>query len=177
MRLARSVAFVGLPGAGKSTVGRAVAARLGCACVDFDERLAVRAGQSVAEVFATQGESAFRKMELALTEELLAEPPAVWAPGGGWLPQPAVMALVLGRVGIVHLLVSPAGALARLEQDASIRPLLTGGEAGPVLERLWQERRAAYGRADLALDTEELGIQQLVDRACAFATSGLGDAD
>jgi shikimate kinase len=167
--LARPLVFVGLPGAGKSTVGRAVAERLGCAFLDLDRLLEVRSGLSMPQLFAEQGVDAFRQMERELTDELLAAPPAVWAPGGGWVTAPGVLARVRDKVSMIHLGVSPAAALARLRQDASIRPLLAGADPEGVLDRLFRERSPLYAVADLTLDTEVLDFQQVVDLACAFA--------
>jgi shikimate kinase len=173
----RPLAFVGLPGAGKSTVGRAVATHLGVAFVDFDRLLEDRSGLSIPQLFAQQGEAAFRKLEQELTAELLEAPPAVWAPGGGWLTAPGVLALVTGRVSMIHLTVTPPTALARLRQDASIRPLLLGDDPEGVLNRLWNERAPLYARSDLVLNTELLDFQQVVDQACAFAHAGRSAAD
>jgi shikimate kinase len=168
----RPLAFVGLPGAGKSTVGRAVATRLGVPFVDFDRLLEERTGLTVPQLFAQQGESSFRTLEYDLTRELLAGPISVWAPGGGWLTAPGVLAQVTGRVSMIHLVVTPPMALARLRQDASIRPLLLGEDPERVLNRLWSERAPLYAQAELVLDTELLDFQQVVDRACACAQAG-----
>jgi shikimate kinase len=163
--LRRPVALVGLPGAGKSTVGRALATSLGCGFVDFDERLARDSGRTIAQLFAEQGESVFRNMEALLTDELLAAPPAIWAPGGGWLTAPGVRERIAGRVRMMHLQVSPSTALARVRTDATIRPLLAGPDAAAVIDRLARERAAAWAAADLVLDTEAMDLQQVVDRA------------
>jgi shikimate kinase len=137
--------------------------------VDFDRMLEERTGHSVAQLFAQQGESYFRKLEDHLTREQLTAPISVWAPGGGWLTAPGVLAQVMGRISMIHLAVPPAMALARLRQDASIRPLLLGEDPERVLNRLWSERAPLYAKADLVLDTELLDFQQVVDRACAYA--------
>ena len=78
--------LVGLPGSGKSTVGRAVAKRLSRPFLDFDAELERRAGISVARIFAERGEAAFRGLEYSLTQELAAAPPMVLAPGGDGSP-------------------------------------------------------------------------------------------
>lgn len=173
----RSLAFVGLPGAGKSTVGRAVADRLGVAFRDLDRLLEARTGLSVPQLFEQQGEATFREMEYRLTAELLAEAPAIWAPGGGWVTAPGVLAHVTGRISMIHLAVTPPLALARLRQDASIRPLLLGTDPEGILNRLWSERAPLYARSDLVLDTELLDFQQVVDQACAFAQAGRSAVD
>lgn len=167
--LARPLAFVGLPGAGKSTVGRAVARVLDVPFVDFDERLVRVTGRSIAQLFADQGERAFRELERQLTYELLTEAPAVWAPGGGWITAPGVLAQIRGRVDMIHLVVRPEVALARLAQDANVRPLLAVAEPDAVLARLLRERAPAWAEADLTLDTDSLSLPDLVDAACRFA--------
>jgi shikimate kinase len=176
-RLRRPVALVGLPGAGKSTVGEALARALGCDFVDFDVRLAASSGRSVAELFAMEGESAFRRRELALTETLLGEPPGIWAPGGGWLTAAGVRERIDGHVGMIHLQVSPGTALARVRTGATIRPLLSGTDAADVIERLVRERSAAWAAADLVLDTETLDLQQVVDRARGWVLAAVATSD
>lgn len=167
--LRRSMILVGLPGAGKSSVGRAAAAELGVPFLDLDRELESRTGRTVAELFATHGESEFRKMEYELTVELAKAPPAVWAPGGGWVTVPGALALVMAHACIIHLVVSPVGALARLRDDATIRPLLAGDHPEQVLDRLWQERSGAYAEADHVVDTEHLDFQRVVDRVVELA--------
>jgi shikimate kinase len=161
--------LVGLPGAGKSTVGAAVAERLGVPFHDFDVALARSSGLSVPQLFAEQGESAFRNMETELTRTLLAAPPGVWAPGGGWVTAPGVLALVAGVSCMIHLQVSVAGALARLRSDASIRPLLAVPAPSATLDRLWQERARLYATAAFQVDTENAAFEQVVDRVCEIA--------
>jgi shikimate kinase len=173
----RSLAFVGLPGAGKSTVGRAVATHLGVPFVDFDKTLEAQSGLSVPQLFAQQGEAAFRHMESCLTGELLDAPVAVWAPGGGWLTAPGVLAQVTGRVSMIHLAVSPQVALARLRRDATIRPLLRGADPEEVMHHLWSDRAALYAQADLEINTELFDLQQVVDQALAFARAGRAAVD
>ena len=171
MMLRRSVILVGLPGAGKSSVGRAAANSIGVAFVDFDRELESRTGRTVAQLFAGQGESSFREMEYNLTVELAKAPPAVWAPGGGWVTVPGALAMVRPHACIIHLVVSPVGALARLRDDATIRPLLAGDHPERVLDRLWQERSVAYAEAHYVVDTEHLDFQRVVDRVVELARS------
>lgn len=168
-RLDRPVILVGLPGAGKSTVGRAVADRLGCGFVDFDAELMTRTGHSIPQLFASQGEAAFRKLEYQLTSELVSSPPMIWAPGGGWIAIPGVVALVRPPACIIHLTVSAVGALARLRRDATIRPLLAGDDPQVALDRLWDERASSYAQADWTVDTERLDFEQVVDRVADLA--------
>ncbi len=175
MMLRRPLILVGLPGAGKSSVGRAVADRLGCGFVDFDQELSARTGRSVPQLFAEQGEDAFRKMEIELTRDLLAGPPMVWAPGGGWVTAPGALALARPHACIIHLAVSATEALARLRTDATIRPLLVGDDPAGALDRLWTERAARYAEADHVVDTEASDFQRVVDRVVALARADGAD--
>jgi shikimate kinase len=167
--LRRHLILVGLPGAGKSSVGRAAAERLGVSFEDLDLLIEARTGLSIPQLFAEQGEAYFRKQEYEVTRELLSSPPRVWAPGGGWVTVPGVLALVEARASIIHLSVSPAQALARLRTDATIRPLLGTNEPERVLDRLWRERSSAYATAHAVVDTDDTDFQTVVDRVCALA--------
>lgn len=175
--LRRSVILVGLPGSGKSSVGRAVANRMGAKFVDLDLEIESKTGSTVAQLFANQGEAAFRKLEYETTAELAAGSPAVWAPGGGWAAIPGVLALVRPDACIIHLAVSPRGALARLRQHASIRPLLRVLEPEAELNRLRQERAAAYAAADFVVDTESTDIEHVVDQVEQLARAWNREGD
>jgi shikimate kinase len=164
--------LVGLPGAGKSTVGRQLAKRLGRPFLDFDIEIERRSGLTVSRIFAEQGEAAFRALELSLTRELVGAPPMVLAPGGGWVTNEGVMALLRPPGRIVHLRVSPAEALRRLLRSRVPRPLLRQANPSVVIERLWEQRRGLYKEADLELDVENLTSQQVMDSIVALAHVG-----
>jgi shikimate kinase len=166
------VVLVGLPGAGKSTVGRQLAKRLGRPFLDFDIEIERRSGLTVSRIFAEQGEAAFRALELSLTRELVGAPPMVLAPGGGWVTNEGVMALLRPPGRIVHLRVSPAEALRRLLRSRVPRPLLRQANPSVVIERLWEQRRGLYKEADLELDVENLTSQQVMDSIVALAHVG-----
>jgi len=153
--------LVGLPGAGKSTVGRAVARRLGRPFLDFDAEIERRVGCTVARYFALHGEPAFRTLEVALTQELAAAPPMILAPGGGWITNPGVVDLLRPPGRIVHLRVSPAEALRRISRSRNLRPLLQEADPKAKMEELWVARRDLYKSADMVLDVESLTSQQV----------------
>ena len=169
--------LVGLPGSGKSTVGRAVSARLQRPFLDFDAELERREDRSVARIFAELGEPAFRDMEVSLTRELAAAPPMVLAPGGGWVANVGAIELLRPPARLVHLRVSPAEALRRLARARIVRPLLQGDDPQSTLERIWKQRAALYARADLEIDVELVDPQRVIDDVVALAcdlTWGLG---
>jgi len=169
--------LVGLPGAGKSTVGRAVAKVLRRPFLDFDSEIERRTGQSVPRIFAEHGEGAFRAMETALSRELAAAPPMVLAPGGGWVTNPGVMALLRPPGRIIHLRLSPAAALKRLTRSRVVRPLLQRADPAATMEALWAARAHLYQQADAELDVEDVDSQRVIDAVVALAhdrTAGLG---
>lgn len=162
------IVLVGLPGAGKTTVGRELARRLGRPFIDLDDEIARREGMSVAEIFAARGESYFRGLEAAFTRELVHSPPAVVAPGGGWIVQPGLADVVRPPATIVHLRVSPEAALVRMGATVQERPLLAGPEAASRLASLWNARRQAYETADVEVQTDLLSTEQVTDALLAL---------
>lgn len=164
--------LVGLPGSGKSTVGRTVAKRLGRPFLDFDVEIERRVGMSVARLFAERGEPAFRALEVDLTRELAAAPPMVLAPGGGWVTNPGVMELLRPPGRIVHLRISPAEAVRRLSRSRVVRPLLQQADPAVKMQALWEARGPLYARADLEIDVEILSQQQVTETVQALAREG-----
>ncbi len=167
--LARHVVLIGLPGAGKSTVGRAVARRLEVPFIDFDRLIEARTGGTIAAFFAEHGEPAFRALEVEVTRELAGASPAVLAPGGGWVTSPGVMELLRPPALIVHLRIRPRAAVARLRRSRVVRPLLQTPDPLATMRRLWAERRGLYARADAELNVEVIEQQELVGKIVALA--------
>src|SRR5262249_52928648 len=119
------VILVGLPGAGKTTVGRAVAEKLSRAFLDLDEEIERRESRRVSQIFGESGEPYFRQKERALTEELREVGHMVLAPGGGWVGDLDVVRLIRPPGRMIYLKASPELALRRLGADRVKRPLLT----------------------------------------------------
>ena len=164
------VALVGLPGSGKSAVGAALARRLGWRHVDTDALVEHRAGRSISEVFAEEGESGFRTRELAaLREALSGDGPLVLSCGGGLAAQPGAGGLLFDTAWVVWLDAGDTVLLRRLG-DAADRPLLRDDPVG-ALQRLREERAAAHVRAHLRVDVDDWDVEGVVD-ALVDALSG-----
>ena len=138
----RAIALVGLMGAGKSTVARLLARRLGGEAVDLDQVLERDAGCSVSEIFQRDGEAAFRQREARRLAEVLGETPAVIACGGGAVIDADSRDRLKRSCRVVWLEVSPQEAMRRVGRAPGIRPLLPEGEDG--LEALLRGRETAY---------------------------------
>ena len=159
--------LVGLPGAGKSTVGSVLARELGRSFLDFDAEIARREGMSIAEIFATKGEPTFRQLEHGLTEELKDLGGMVLAPGGGWVARPDTVAIIRPPSRMVYLRIRPRTAINRMGRSLAGRPLLSRPNPVAELERLLQERRSAYESADYVVDVERVAISEVVRRIVA----------
>jgi shikimate kinase len=162
--------LIGLPGSGKTSVGRALAARLSRQFLDFDEEIERREGRSVASIFADPGEPYFRTLEERLTEEMRdIGGGMVLAPGGGWVTIPRVVALLRPPAALVYLSARPETALSRMGEDRELRPLLAKAEPLSELNRLFAARRAHYeAAADLIIDTEPLDLQGVTAQVAAW---------
>jgi shikimate kinase len=164
---ARHLVLVGMMGAGKSTVGQRCAERLGRPFIDTDELIAAVAGTSVTELFARDGEPAFRALEATTIADACAAPtPSVIAMGGGAVLE-ADNRKHMRDAGFVVWLQAPGALLARRVGDGSGRPLLSGNPGG-TLERLVALRRPAYeAAAHATIDTAGLSVAAVVDAVLA----------
>ena len=142
---------MGLPGAGKSTVGPELAAALGWAFVDVDAEIVRRTGLSVAGYFEQHGERAFRVEETRLTAELCSRDRLVLAPGGGWIARPGSFEGLPPGTAVVWLQVSPDEAVRRLSDSDELRPLLQTVDPGATAAALLAARRPRYALAHFAL--------------------------
>ena len=150
--LERTVALVGLMGAGKTTIGRRLAAALGVRFVDADEEIVRAAGRSIEDIFAEQGEIEFRRGERRVIARLLSEPPHVLATGGGAFIDPTTRALMRERATTIWLR-APLEVLMRRVGRRSDRPLLKEDDPEAVMRRLMEVRYPIYAEADLTVDS------------------------
>ncbi|HET9424611.1 MAG TPA: shikimate kinase [Gemmatimonadaceae bacterium] len=165
--------FVGLAGSGKSTVGRAVADRLGRPFLDLDQEIVRReAVVTVGEIFRTKGESYFRGLEGRLTAELAHSKGLVVAPGGGWIMTPANVDLVRPVSYLIYLRVTPETALQRVGADRGNRPLLDHPNPLAQLEDQLLARGPRYEEADFVIDTETITGQEVIEKVLSKIRAG-----
>ena len=169
----RHVVLIGLPGSGKTTVGRLVAEALHAGFVDIDAILARREGKPIALIFAEKGEPAFRDMERKEMEGALGNQAAVVAPGGGWAAQPGAIESVKARALVVYLRARPDAAAQRAAPEGT-RPLLTGEDPAARMRQLLNEREPSYLRADAVVDTDRKTEQQVAAEVTRLAQSRAG---
>jgi shikimate kinase len=158
----RSIALIGLSGAGKSALGRALAARLGRPLLDTDVLVAQAAGCDVAQIFAEYGEARFRELEAAALRAALQSAPAVVATGGGVVLRAENRALLRERAFVAWLDAPTAALVARLRAHEEARPLLQGDDPAARLEALREQRAALYAEvADTHIATDGRTIEQI----------------
>ena len=148
----RGVVLVGLMGAGKTSIGRRLAARLGLPFRDADAEVEKAAGCTVHELFARYGEPAFRDGERRVIRRLLAEGPIVLATGGGAWMAPETRALVRASGAVSAWLRCPLPVLVRRVTGRDHRPLLRNGDPAEILGRLAAARDPIYAEADVIVD-------------------------
>ena len=159
----RHVLLVGLPGSGKSTVGRLVAEGLSAPLIDIDGLLVREMGMPISQIFGMVGETRFREMERDAVIAAQGGNPGVIVPGGGWAAQPGQLAGALESCLVVYLKCLPGTAARRTEQGES-RPLLAGVDPVQRMRALLDEREQFYLLAPQQVDTER-------SDAAAVATS------
>jgi shikimate kinase len=152
LSLPRTVALVGLMGAGKSAIGKRLALRLGLPFVDADDEIERAAGCSIAEFFEKYGEQEFRAGERRVIARLLDETPHVLSTGGGAYMDPETRALMRAKALTVWLRAELDVLFERVKKRAH-RPLLRQGDPREILDRLMQQRYPVYAEADIVVDS------------------------
>lgn len=159
------IACVGLPGSGKSTVGRQLARRLSLPFIDSDQMLEQRIGCSIREFFEREGEVAFRDLEQLTMEELTLQPQAcVISTGGGAVLRPANRLHLHERTRVVYLHSAADEVFRRLRHDRN-RPLLQVADPLAKLHDLYQVRDPLYREtAHLVIETGRPSVSTLVNQ-------------
>jgi shikimate kinase len=149
----RHIVLVGLPGSGKSTIGRLVAEALSAPLIDIDGLLVREMGMPVSQIFGMVGEAKFREMERDAVNAAQAGAPGVIVPGGGWAAQPGQLETAMSSSLVVYLKCLPATATKRSEQSEA-RPLLAGTDTAQRMRSLLEEREPYYRMAHHEVNAE-----------------------
>src|SRR5450830_308279 len=173
----QNVFLVGLMGAGKTTIGRMLARKMGMRFVDSDHEIEARTGASIPLIFEIEGEASFRRREAEVIRDLCGQEGIVLATGGGAILNPDSRALLQERGTVVYLRAGISSILARTSHDKN-RPLLQTADPRKKLEELLAQREPLYlEMAHLVVDTGRPNVQSMVQiiinqldaRACQAA--------
>ncbi|GFG64502.1 shikimate kinase [Mycobacterium kubicae] len=150
--MAPKAVLIGLPGSGKSTIGRRLAKALGVSMLDTDVAIEQQTGRSIAEIFATDGEAEFRRIEEQVVRAALADHDGVLSLGGGAVTSPGVCEALAGHT-VIYLEIGAAEGVRRTGGSA-VRPLLAGPDRAEKYRALMAKRAPLYRRvATLRVDT------------------------
>lgn len=167
-RLARSLVLVGLMGAGKTSVGKRLAALLGVPFADSDHEIVEAAGMTIPEIFETLGEPAFRDGERRVIARLLGEQPRVLATGGGAFVEPRTRAEIKAHATSVWLR-ADVDVLWDRVRDRPGRPLLQTANPRATLADLAARRAPSYAEADVTVDSRRGVSHEAMARAIVAA--------
>ena len=161
-KLDRAVVLVGLMGSGKSSIGRRLASRLGVPFVDADTEIERAAGCSIADIFESYGEAAFRDGERKVMARLLEDSPRVIATGGGAFMDPKTRALI-AQQGLSIWLRAELDILVKRCARRNHRPLLNQGDPREILAGLMRQRYPVYAEADIVVDSDDGPHERVVN--------------
>lgn len=166
-----SIALIGMPGSGKSTVGRALARALDMSFVDADKEMLVRTGASIATVFEIEGEVGFRQREATLIRELLCRKDTVLATGGGAILDESTRAALREHTLVIYLRATLDALWERTRRD-SARPLLRTADPRSTLADMLGERDPLYAAtAHIAFDSGRQSASRLAAQIAASVVS------
>ena len=171
----RTIALVGLMGAGKTSIGKRLAQEFKLPFVDADAEIEAAAGQTIEEIFERHGEAFFRDGERRVIARLLEGPPHVLATGGGAFMDPGTRALLKSRAITVWIRADIELLLSRVSRRNN-RPLLKGGDKRAILEKLMAERYPVYAEAAITIDSVDGPPEEMVGRIVALLRGHEGRA-
>jgi XRE family aerobic/anaerobic benzoate catabolism transcriptional regulator len=159
------IALIGLRGAGKSTLGKILAKKIGWKFVELNKEIEAENGLSVAEIIALYGQEGFRRMEQAALGQLLARNElTVLATGGGIVSEPVTFDLVLSSFYTIWLKAEPEEHMARVRGQGDLRPMADDRSAMAELRNILVSREPLYARANAVVDTASLSVEQAAAR-------------
>jgi len=173
---ARSIVLVGMPGSGKTSIGRRLAQHLGLEFIDADQEIETAAGMSIADIFSQHGEPYFRAGEARVIARLLDKGPQVIATGGGAFVNPDTRALVRARALSVWLKAEVDLLLRRVKRKND-RPLLRVADPEAVLKRLLAERETVYAEADITITSLDVPHDAVVEALLKALTKNFSGED
>lgn len=165
----RNIILGGFMATGKSSVGRRLAIVLGYDFLDLDTLIAAEAGMPISQIFATQGESAFRSLESRMVARVAGRTGCVVATGGGTIVNPRNLE-ALRRSGVVVVLTADADTIVDRLGSTEDRPMLWGGDRRERVRLLLEQRADAYAQADLIVDASAHTIDHVVNHILDFLT-------
>tara|TARA_Y100000588_G_scaffold353348_1_gene406713 strand:- start:2197 stop:2757 length:561 start_codon:yes stop_codon:yes gene_type:complete len=165
----KTIVLVGLMGSGKTAIGRSLANRTGRVFVDSDDEVRRHTGTSIAEMFAHDGEEAFRKEERRIIISLLNNSPHVLATGGGAFLDPCTRKHILSKAISVWLHANLRALLDRVHVTSD-RPLLRHGNPQNIMQQLMNERYPIYAKANLTVKTSDRSQTWVVDKVFDMLT-------
>lgn len=169
----RHVVLIGLPGSGKTTIGKLVADALKAPFQDIDAIVTRKEGRPISMIFAEKGEAVFREMERVEVEAALAGTPAVICPGGGWAAQPGALGSVQERGLVVYLKTRPDTAATRAAPQGN-RPTLMGEDPALQMRQLLKDREPFYLQADATVETDRKAPAKVVEEVVRLARTRAG---
>ncbi len=168
----KNVVLIGFMGTGKSSCGRMLASRLGCAFIDLDKYIESKENMSVSEIFAEKGESYFREREREAVREVVQRKGAVLATGGGTVKDKENLRLLKER-GVLVCLTADIESILRRTERRGERPMLDRqGDRKKAVEELLESRREVYACADYTVDTSQLSPMQVTEEIVDFLRVG-----
>jgi XRE family aerobic/anaerobic benzoate catabolism transcriptional regulator len=159
------IALIGLRGAGKSTLGKLLAKKIGWSFVELNKEIEAQNGLSVAEIIALYGQEGFRRMEQAALDQLLARKELmVLATGGGIVSEPLTFDLILSSFYTIWVKAEPEEHMARVRRQGDLRPMADDRSAMAELRAILKSREPLYARANATVDTAGLSVDAAAAR-------------
>jgi XRE family transcriptional regulator, aerobic/anaerobic benzoate catabolism transcriptional regulator len=159
------IALIGLRGAGKSTLGKVLAKKIGWNFVELNKEIEAQNGLSIAEIIALYGQEGFRRMEQNALSQLLAQKePMVLATGGGIVSEPLTFDLILSSFYTIWLKAEPEEHMGRVRKQGDLRPMADDRSAMAELRNILVSREPLYARASATVDTAGLSVDAAAAR-------------